>query len=390
MFLGISPGGRSRSKQPPGRIGAAPLNNPLTFGAAVWGRILCGQPKWKILAGGFPGTVILTSIRFPVRVIRELDANATLDEKARWKLVDDLYAEYDHLCIAEFARLTVWSVQEQFEKWAPKRGFREPWRYYQWFRPFYFQAGIDDPAAFLNKHLIDEADTAKFLGKSIKWGIHKDFARKLAEAAGYLDENAKQEVNDQIGHLWCFRPTTLKANKRKPERLSNHALGRAVDIDAPMNPHLKDPAIDEVLTWLQAKGLAGPERIKDSLLDPSVAEEARVEVAAQKVAAISKSIQAFLKEWLGKWERANARKDTADLETNKEVYEQVAKLVKGLGGAKKARQALQTGIISLPSVLFKAMNRAGIKSGIEYEESKDTMHFEILGFPAVKAARSLR
>jgi hypothetical protein len=186
------------------------------------------------------------------------------------------------------------------------------------------------------------------------------------------------------------------------QAISQHALGRAIDFDPESNPQLSGElakVLDEILAFLK-----NPWRIRTQPAKISIMPEIAIEEIYSKMKNMSEAIQAFLGTWLAKWEQLNDKKKLyekiiADLERKKksdpidldrgrqekyelsqeleaEEYKLVGKLVK-VAGRETARHIRDKGIITLDLRLLKAMTKARIKWGAEWNEQKDTMHFEI-------------
>jgi hypothetical protein len=281
--------------------------------------------------------------------------------------------------------------------------------YFQWLRPYYYVAGIRNPATELNQMQTGVHFLGKYLGAA-----HPELVKILSKAEELLDGlHLKQVAAASVERAWAFQPRPLN-NLR---RLSNHALGRAVDIDPGTNPHIQGTdakLVDEVLIFLKV-----PWRFSEPFLTKNLSQlpEAEAATLQMKMTAISNAIQGFLKKHLTTWEAltqqkadldkklrhwnespksrpsddeiatVTAQRDGVNRDLQAPTYFYVEKLVKGLGGIKKARVAKEKGLITISVLVFMAFKRAGAilnlseRSGDEYKTAKDTMHFEVLPDP---------
>jgi len=412
----------------------------------------------RMETAGESGPEIYSSLMWKLSADRRKEAfqsalRRTPEVMENYQKVNALFYLYDELCKSEFASLEK-SLKPSFNNPVQRKGIKEPWEYYRWVRQFYFRAGYDNPAAYLNK----EIKPVWFLGRPVGGGVNTkmrvilDLAQKETERMGF---DAQFEVQKGIqNNPGGFVPRPI-ANSNQ---LSNHSLGQALDFDPSTNPHLVGnpaTAIDKVLAWLQSKGKAGPERVKMSLLTICAETEAEAEQNYRKMKAISDALQRFLQEWLQAWEEATTRREAAraqikkldqqtqtlekksqaleqkkstklapgevslvsvaassakadldrtksDLDREKaelanvervfsslsgfEAFANVEELVMAWSanpfvsmtdGIKQARHYRDKGMLTLPMKLFVAFKKAGARSGVEYGESKDSMHFEV-------------
>lgn len=344
-----------------------------------------------------------------------------------------LFEIYDDQCKEEFKKLKS-EVKPSFNNPLAymKIKFDESWQYYQWVRPFYYREGIVDPVEALNEI---EVENVKFLGHPVIGGLNPEMKDILEKAESELEAmGAADDVAKSIKSVGGFVPRPQNSPQGMT-KLSNHALGQAIDIDPETNPNVQGiqaKDIDEVLNYLGVRY-----RFRETWLEASnIAQkpEAQIEAARKKIVAISDAIQKFLERWMDAWEewemtregdeaKLKALKKTEDqlrakrdksigmeksyidfqaasknfrdaqLETwaqKKKIdkeddefaqYEQpfmyVEILVNALGGISEAKVYREKGLVTLPLQLFIAMKKAGAKSGIEYEKKKDIMHFEV-------------
>jgi len=254
--------------------------------------------------------------------------------------------------------------------------------YYEWLRPFYYNHGVESPVDQLK--LIRAPVT--FLGKEVG-AAHEDVVKLLADAEAVIkDRGWKEVVARSITTMWAFVPRP----QNDYVKLSNHSLGRAFDINPDTNPHIQGgnaDKVDEVLKYLGAPTGYRTMFLKDAIKSAS---EAQAHALHLKMTAISTAIQKFLKLHLAKWEELTRKKDTAALRSD--PYDQVGKLVAGLGGLKNAKTARDEGVFTISLLLFIAFKKDGEKglhSGTEWEKEKDPMHWEKKGTPRLKAQQGV-
>jgi hypothetical protein len=258
--------------------------------------------------------------------------------------------------------------------------------YYQWMRPFYYNAGLDEPYKALNEM---NKTPVTFLGRQ-RGLAHKAIADVLGKAEEVLQRMGQlQVVTNSVKRAFAFVPRP----QNEFHRLSNHALGRAIDIDARTNPHIQGTdakKIDEVLTHLNVEAGFSKAFLSDDL---SGMPHAEALVLYLKMTAISNAIQAFLKKHLTTWEKLTRQKknDAIDMLLESEPYVHVGKLVDGLGGLAKAKIARDEGIFTMSALIFYAFKEAGAElnrhghrgtdlsphSGTEWKTEKDPMHWEV-------------
>lgn len=329
--------------------------------------------------------------------------------------INELYRQYDTLCLMEFWRMNDF-MRDLFVKAADQANSGKQgaglmgWSLYKNLRPLYRKAGYDAPFDELNK-----IQPMNFLGVSIGTGVHPDLAKVLDAAAQKMPPGFRFPPGVWIGGFW---PRAISDNKSD---LSNHAVGKAIDIDDRGNPQFsvrEAREIDEVLKWCKAqkdKGawwaqgcLRGPWPMSESFLGgPSTPTREGIMQAYQKIKDNSEWIQAFLSAMLPM--RATLKKNASgkglqkaasDFDKKKklgdssssdgdagaqakdelETSQNLEKLIDALGRAAppvKPENAAKNGIVSLSVEVFIALWEAGARSGLEYDHKKDGMHFEV-------------
>ncbi len=349
-------------------------------------------------------------------------------EPERLREISSIYDEFDQLTLREFMQIRS-SVQASFEpdkderKKAKSKGQLQvpsvqAWQNYRNLRHLYIEAGYQNPPEELNK--IKTGVT--FLGNRVIGGVHPEFdvILKAAEAklkGGPLALNFSLKLS-----IGGFVPRPISDDMTT---LSNHAIGKAVDIDADPNPQFsKSEAVilDKVLEWLKsqkAKGvpwlqkwchLSGPYPFSRPLDAKSLSDSSTA--AYREMQQNSEWIKAFLREFYPMRERLKAEANQArkylkraHQEMTKgqpvapvpgeqaandrvESSDNLEQLISALARAKPSmtpEHASDFGILTLPPQIFAAMAEAGARSGLEYNHKKDSMHFEV--FPRVKGSK---
>jgi len=264
---------------------------------------------------------------------------------------------------------------------------------YRDLRPLYVARGITNPAAYLDTNITQ----VSFFGRSTP--AHLDMAAPLAAAETAL---TTQGVTPQINSFWAFVPRRIGGMNA----LSNHSLGKAVDINPSTNPFVKDR--DEIRVIKAVTGV-------DLGSKPTDAE---MQKASQDFQGT------FNQAWIDrkKKELANARSLIAlatlsdsmasspsgkviDLVKNAplppisdedlgQVAERgprdvvkllpkgyVSELESTLKSIDKKRRALdqyaQAGFLNLEQSLITALTDAGFSWGGRWARKKDFMHFEL-------------
>jgi len=192
---------------------------------------------------------------------------------------------------------------------------------------------INDPAAYFKANIIN----IRFFDKPTP--AHKDLAAILAQVEKAL-RAAGQHLT--FNDAYSFNPRTMNG---KYDVLSNHALGKAIDIDHKSNPHIthKDDfkVINAVCGSLLPNGF-----LKES--DPDVFRKASAHFQ-----------QTFNDTWIAKQTDPDL---TAIVKRRREDLDRYAK----------------NGFLTLPTILINELKKAGLRWGGNYTTAKDFMHFEIV------------
>jgi hypothetical protein len=349
--------------------------------------------------------------------------------------VTALHREYQVMALTEFWELNE-PIAKQF-KVDPKdlQPGQSPdaWRNYCALRHLYFKAGYTHPPTELNK-IIPYPDFT-FLGSPVVGGVHPELADILKDAQNKLTGTGPLALNAPLKlNLCSFVPRPISDDKAN---LSNHAIGKAIDINPDTNPQFSKAeatTIDKVLGWLKLQktlgapwllnyNLSGPYPFSKSLDAACMADGSTL--AYREMEQNSAWIQAFLREMYPMrqklktdsdkarkylkdkklhpiWKDPNAApagggdssqscsnqslpmEDPEDLQARLavETSENLEQLIGALARATppvKPEKAIKFGVLTLPPQLFAAMADAGARSGLDpaYQHKKDAMHFEV-------------
>ena len=215
---------------------------------------------------------------------------------------------------------------------------------YEDLRPLYQAKGIADPAAYLDQHIVQ----VTFFGHTTP--AHDDMASPLQTAEKTL---TTASTTPSITSFWAFVPRRIAGGG-----LSNHALGRAVDINPGGNPHVK--AQQEIVVIQAVTG---------------------VDLGQSQAAAdMRKASQDFQKNFNQAWVDAQKQQLT-DLRAQKAPAAQIkaqADLVTAIAAHRAALNGYASGgFLNLEQDLIDALTGAGFGWGGDYQHSKDFMHFEL-------------
>jgi hypothetical protein len=304
----------------------------------------------------------------------------------------------------------------------------EAFNNYLMMRPLYYRWGLEKPADIVFQRIV----SANLLGRPIIGGVHQQFAGRLSNLEQTLESfspglsaRMAQEMaspEGPRGEVAGFVPVyedeaTGKFVPRFVEgsgKLSNHAFGLAIDIDATWNPHIKHRDTIEVLNWvvrdvkvgdrplnygelfvehvkraqnlppekridllleIHERARQGSERVKGWLemnlpdYDATGMEEAKKELSKAK-AGSKEQAAAKAKLEAAKTKIASARDDLWRLEI----------LIASLGDShrKVVEEWSKHGIQTIPAFLAAALAKIGFRWGQDYRRSKDAMHFELV------------
>ena len=241
-----------------------------------------------------------------------------------------------------------WDAHKSIHGHFDKEGFEG----YLAIRPLYVGAGIANPAKWLDETVAN--NEVKFFGH--KTPGHPDLQPPLTAA------QEKLKSAPAINSFWSFVPRTIRGSKK----ISNHALGRAVDINPSTNPRIIGADMIRVI-----KAVTGIDLGKTQ-------EENAMRQASEVFKA--KFDDTFIATQLD--EIKSLRQQQTELRAQKATD---ARAIKKLAGQIKAREKLvgdlrglaKKGFLDLPHDFIEALKSSGLQWGGDYKSSKDYMHFEL-------------
>ncbi len=300
------------------------------------------------------------------------------------------------------------SVQASFQD--PNQRASSEKEQYRKFRPHYRAAGYQ-PAKLLAGSDAG-IDTGRLLNTTVQ--AQREVLTRLEQVQAQLGNKL-----NGIKEVGGFQPRT----QYESGVLSNHALGLAIDVEAPDNPIITDPKVLDAI-----HGITGINPTTRFVILPSANDAAEgLFSRGDPLAAAyddAKSISAKLKGWLkpflekqkvlddalakeqqlhegeGDWEVAVADRIAAEqeLQALKDwelfVVLRDSQEVQKWGGVEAWAER---GVLSLPLEFVAEMSKQGFRWGGTYGNRKDYMHFELMDqsrtqpfIPPHEAAQSLQ
>lgn len=303
-----------------------------------------------------------------------------------------IWEEYRRTMRAEWERIPGW-VQASFDfDGAAKKAFagvsadERRFTFYLRSRPLYYQAGYSQPV----DQIFLKLTTPGFLGREVGGGVSECFAEALSQAEKLLirwDSPLSKASSVDIQKVYGFVPRFIAGSIK----LSNHAFGLAIDVDAPNNPHLKMGEKGPSGTVFDViKKITGYD-FGHSFVDRSLPPPDRARYIHQQQREASEKLKLWLQAHLPEY-ISMARAQSTGHKPGDPLFKDdefstggppqstveavdCKALVTGysLEGVKTwARGGIQT----VPVELAAALLEVGMRWGSEYEGSKDVMHFE--------------
>ncbi len=272
-------------------------------------------------------------------------------EQAEWTSNPHIHAHYNSAQTYKTARDKVvgWGVgnpadyiESAIGEWNANRsihghfngGFEgNPHSSYLNLKRLYNAKGITDPAAYFTTNII----SIIFFNRTFPG--HRDLAAALAIAQTSLTTAGNLFALDR--GTWSFVPRTFNNNINS---LSNHALGKAVDINPDNNPHITSREEIEVIEAVCGQALA---RGFGAETDPNILINASFIFR-----------QTFNDEWVGR-------------QTSRSLLRAIRNRRRSLN------RYAANGFLNLPSALITALQSAGLNWGGTWRTQKDFMHFEL-------------
>ncbi|MFN8376544.1 MAG: M15 family metallopeptidase [Anaerolineae bacterium] len=222
--------------------------------------------------------------------------------------------------------------------------FHNGFESYMQLRPRYQDIGIANPAEYLALNIV----SVTFFGH--RTPAHRDMIAPLQAAETALRQ---QGVDPTIDSFWAFNPRLTSRG-----RLSNHAMGRAVDINPRDNPHVMNAdqiRVIEAVTGVNLGTREDAETMSDASADfQDLFNEAWVQEQRQRLTEL---------------EQADRRSPQARRQKQ---------LVRAI---ERQRATLNTyaarGFLNLDLELIEALQDAGFNWGGNWRSEKDFMHFEL-------------
>ena len=196
--------------------------------------------------------------------------------------------------------------------------------------PLYAAKGIGDSAAYLDANMV----SLTFFGR--RQDGHRDLAAPLRQAE---DAMRGQTVTPPITSFGCLVPRPIRGTTN---RLSNHALGRAFDLNPNTNPRITQAA-----DYLVIAAVTGTDIHRET--DPTV---------------LSRVSRAFQDGFTDAWVASQTRPDIVAALNNR-------------GTRERLNGYARHGICTLYIPLIQALTAAGLGWGGAWHSSKDFMHFEL-------------
>jgi D-alanyl-D-alanine carboxypeptidase len=270
----------------------------------------------------------------------------------------------------------------------------EPLDWYRRIRAMMYMEGWPDPA----RHWSQLVEVTLF-GVNIERGVHRELVTKLEATtdASPWDVTSKPPEDDKISITSAlgFQPRPV-ANTNK---LSNHAWGLAIDVDADLNPYITQK---DVMNVIKARTSDHVDLSKDPI-DPKTPDDQKLATAYELLkkasddivtwlmATISKdaTLKAAVEDSDEKLRLANQTKDSATIAAAEQMskaahdawdHDPAVKDLRTLRkhlGEKELENWKRKGFLSLPLEVVTRIKSKGLRWGGEYKEKKDFMHFEL-------------
>ncbi|MCH8063236.1 MAG: M15 family metallopeptidase [Chloroflexi bacterium] len=227
--------------------------------------------------------------------------------------------------------------------------FRQPeLESYRQLRPLYQARGIQNPAEYLDNNIVQ----VTFFGNSTP--AHTDMSAPLQAAENAL---SGQGINPVIHNYWAFVPRLTASGN-----LSNHAEGRAVDINRQGNPHIRNQHEIRVIRAVTGVDLG-------------------MQQGANVMRQASQTFQStFSQQWVDQ-QTQQLQQLQAQANPSQAVQQQIEQLEQLIDSISRRRQALngyaQRGFFNIQQSLVDALVNAGFSWGGQWQHSKDFMHFEL-------------
>ena len=285
-------------------------------------------------------------------------------------------------------------VRQVFEQLAKSNNV-ESLSYYRLIRSLMVKAGWYDPARIWRE--VKAPEEATLLGVQIDHGAHRVVVELLKAGNEDLTAARTDGTKGPIRTVNGFQPRVVEGT----DKLSNHAWGLALDVDATWNPYITDKDVIDVLSRHSSEHLD----ISKDVVDRSVPDADKLAKRYEKLNRLSKDIEEWLKTAVetehtlsGAVEQAEEQGRLAaksnDRTAIQKAEQAVAKARQKLADSqdaqdvrtlarrqKRDKDVLETwrssGVLTLPLELITKLRAHSFGWGGEYENKKDFMHFEL-------------
>ncbi len=208
----------------------------------------------------------------------------------------------------------------------------DPHQSYLNLKRLYQAKGVTNPANYFTTNIV----SISFFNRSTPG--HINLKQALNNAQSSL---ISRGYNFNLVSAWSFVPRTFNTNINK---LSNHALGKAIDIDPSVNPHIVSN--EEILVI---------NTVCRSILPAGLLAESNPDTLRQ---ASDHFRNTFTSSWINQQTQSSVINAIQNKRSNLDKY-------------------ARNGFLNLPPVFVRALQSAGLGWGGTWRSSKDFMHFEL-------------
>jgi hypothetical protein len=227
-------------------------------------------------------------------------------------------------------------------------------------RPVYQIEGVDNPAEFITNNIV----RVDFLDQST--AVHQDLVNPLGQV-----ESDLQDDPPNINRFGGFVP------RRGGDGLSNHGLGRAVDVDSTTNPFIRSDADINVIEEVTGVDL-GADQDQATLRQASntfqqTFDDEWVQQKQDRLNEVEASLEELNNAKDGLTDEKRAQK--AELESEKSELNSLLADIRTRRGT--LDDYAEEGFLNLSEGLVDAFINNGFEWGGDWTNEKDFMHFEI-------------
>lgn len=255
--------------------------------------------------------------------------------------------------------------------------FANGFQTYSQLHPLYQARGIANPAQYLDNNITSVTFLTHY-----RTFAHQDMQAYLTRAETHLTTDPAIPIGDRNA-FWAFVPRTIVG---QANQLSNHALGKAIDINPGTNPLIRNQHDIRVIKFITNVDFGEQQAYGQT----TATGQAHIETSTLREAT-EKFRSTFSQLWLNQLtqtlseiENITNSEDARNYplppqyrdinEYSNEIRQVLNSANRRLGKLMKYKDS---GFIDLEQSVIDAFVTAGFKWGGEYERKKDTMHFEI-------------